>query len=433
MSNGSGRERETVGQWVRRQQDELVRMLTEMIAIPSENRQPYGNELPLQRYLCDQLTRIGFAAQLYALSDVEGLERHPAYWPGRNYANRPNLHAERKGAGGGKSLLFSVHADVVPGIPGTLCPDPFAAVVKDGKVYGRGACDMKGGIAAILTALRYVHEHGIALRGDVAFESVVDEEAGGANGTLAARLRGHRADAAIIPEPTNLRVCSANLGGCTWEIRVTGKGGMSFGGEQTHNPIYAMSEIVRDIAAYERGIKQTKQVVNPTGGTQTPQVIVSSFRSGDFEPGMADGIPQLCSLEVWVECLPGETAAELEQEFIEGVVRAAADREEMAPFTVEWKQTTRFLPGTTANTPLTRLLMDRVPHRAALPHGEYVAPFACDSFMFHLYSDTPAVIFGPTGENAHAADEFVDIESVLDVTEAYIGTMLAWCGETVKL
>src|SRR5262249_28568189 len=103
---------------------------------------------------------------------------------------------------------------------------PFAAEICDGRVFGRGAWDMKAGIAMNLTVLRAIRRMGRRLKGDLIFETVVDEEFGGVNGTLAGRLRGYNADGAVIGEPTALRLCPAQRGGRLLHILLQGRGGM---------------------------------------------------------------------------------------------------------------------------------------------------------------------------------------------------------------
>ncbi|CAH1221317.1 N-formyl-4-amino-5-aminomethyl-2-methylpyrimidinedeformylase [Paenibacillus allorhizoplanae] len=413
--------------WVQNQRDNLVKMLLEMVCIPSENKPPNGNELPMQKYLENALKGLDFATELYALSDVDGLRTHQAFWGDRNYTDRPNLYASKKGTGEGRSLLFAVHADVVPGIPGKTAEDPFQPVIIGGRLYGRGANDMKGGTAAVLLAFQYLQEKGINLLGDLSFESVVDEEMGGANGTLAGRVRGNRADAAIIPEPTNLRVCASHMGGVAWRIAVRGKGGMGFGGEELRNPVYGMAHLIRAIESYQNDMQMRKSFVTPTGESQSPAVVLSMIQAGGFEPGMADGIPDTCMIEIWVECLPGESFAALESEFM-GVIRTLSTQPELAGLEVDWELITRFIPGSSTETPLTTILLQQAEEEWGMPVGTYTAPFACDAFMFNCHSDTPAVILGPVGENAHAADEFVDIESLIKLAKIYITAIVEWCG-----
>lgn len=413
--------------WIQAHRDRLVSLVTEMVSIPSENKPPNGKELPMQLYLQQVLNNLDFSTELYSLAEVDGLRTHPSFWGDRNYESRPNLYAHKRGSGEGKSLLFAVHADVVPGIPGKTAEDPFQPVIIGNRLYGRGSNDMKGGTAAVLLAFEYLKDKGITLQGDLSFESVVDEEMGGANGTLAGRVRGNRADAAIVPEPTNMRACAAHLGGAAWRIYVRGKGGMGFGGEELRNPVYGMAHLVRAIEDYQKDMQKQKSITTPTGETQSPAVVLSMIQAGSFEPGMADGIPDTCFIEIWVECLPGESLLELEEEFL-GTVRAVSAQPELAGLEVEWEMITRFLPGSRADTPLTSILLQQSEEEWGMPIGDYMAPFACDAFMFNLHSDTPAVILGPVGENAHAPDEFVDIESLLKLTKIYITAIVEWCG-----
>ena len=129
------------------------------------------------------------------------------YWPGRQYAGRPNVAARIPGAGGGRSLILSGHIDTVPAGAEPWTRDPFGAAIEGNRLYGRGSNDMKAGIATNLFVAETLAGMGIRLAGDLTVETVVDEEFGGVNGTLAGRLMGYTADAAIISEPSFLRIC----------------------------------------------------------------------------------------------------------------------------------------------------------------------------------------------------------------------------------
>lgn len=149
-----------------------------------------GNELCAQGLIESTLSSIGAYIDRFE-PDNGAMRGHPEYNPGHSYEGRPNVVGVIRGAGGGRSLMINAHADVVPaGTEGWLCP-PYEPRIIDGRLYGRGACDMKAGGAAALMALETLHECGIKLAGDVIFESVVDEEGGG-NGTLACCLKGTR-------------------------------------------------------------------------------------------------------------------------------------------------------------------------------------------------------------------------------------------------
>src|SRR4029078_477459 len=137
----------------------------------------------------------------------------------------------RSAAGGcGRRSSLPGHVDVVPAL-GEGRHGFWDGDVEDGRLYGRGAWDMKAGVACALHAARCLAECGVTLAGDVIVESVVDEEFGGANGTLAARLRGHHADGAVLSEPTGMTVCHATRGGIQYRLNVAGGAtGMGFWG-----------------------------------------------------------------------------------------------------------------------------------------------------------------------------------------------------------
>jgi len=141
-----------------------------------------------------------------------------------NYKGRPNVVGILKGTGGGRSLILNGHIDTVTVEPrDQWVSDPFGAKIKEGKMYGRGTTDMKGGIIAMTKAVECIIKSGIKLRGDVILQSVVNEEHSG-NGTLACIARGYKADAAIVAEPTSASKISIK-GGVTvyWGIKVKGR------------------------------------------------------------------------------------------------------------------------------------------------------------------------------------------------------------------
>ncbi|MCD6033809.1 MAG: acetylornithine deacetylase, partial [Thermomicrobiales bacterium] len=192
-------------------QEETISLLQDLIRIPSVN--PYfsnyeepSREGHVQDIFATRLDRLGATLDRWEPSAAD-LAKHaggPGYYPDRDFRGRPNLVATLPGSGGGQSLLLLGHADVVSAGDGWTF-EPFAAERRAGNIYGRGAADMKSGMAAAVAALEILRTAGIQLRGDVLLASVVDEEAGGM-GTLAVVDRGYRADGAIIPEPTDLNV-----------------------------------------------------------------------------------------------------------------------------------------------------------------------------------------------------------------------------------
>ncbi|MGH9662949.1 MAG: M20/M25/M40 family metallo-hydrolase, partial [Bryobacteraceae bacterium] len=207
-------------QYVDDHQDRLIEIVGELVRIPSENTPPSGAEGECQQRIAAFLRECGWEPVSYELSEVPGLRAHGLYCGDRDYTGRPNVGARRHGTGGGRSLLLSGHIDTVPRGTQPWTRDPFGAQREGNRIFGRGSNDMKGGIAVNLFVLEALTALGIDLAGDLLFETVVDEEFGGVNGTLAGRLRGFNADAAILSEPSMLRICPAQRGGRTAHIHL---------------------------------------------------------------------------------------------------------------------------------------------------------------------------------------------------------------------
>ena len=139
-----------------------------------------------------------------------------------SYENRPNVAGLRRGSGGGRSILLNAHIDTVdPGDPAAWTEDPLSGTVEGDLLYGRGSCDMKGGLVTHLIALDALSDLGLGLRGDVTVAATVGEENGGL-GALSTVLRGYRADAALITEPTRLALVPAQGGSLVFRLKVPG-------------------------------------------------------------------------------------------------------------------------------------------------------------------------------------------------------------------
>ncbi|MGI8960522.1 MAG: M20/M25/M40 family metallo-hydrolase, partial [Bryobacteraceae bacterium] len=211
--------------YVDHNRDRLVEIIRDLVRIPSENTPPVGGEAACQIYVADFLRNHGWEPLVYELNQVPGIHDHALFRGGRDYTGRPNVGARKPGTGGGRSLLLSGHIDTVPKGTQPWTHDPFGAEVEGNRLFGRGSNDMKAGVASSLFVVEALSELR-PLSGDLLFETVVDEEFGGVNGTLAGRLKGFNADAAVITEPSFLRVCPAQRGGRIAHILLEAPGGV---------------------------------------------------------------------------------------------------------------------------------------------------------------------------------------------------------------
>ena len=423
-------QRERVVEYVDSRRDRLVEIIGDLVRRASENTPPNGNEGPCQAYIAAALTQAGYEPDIYGLDEVAGLREHPLFFPGRDYSGRPNVAARRHGANGGRSLILSGHVDTVPRGTQPWTRDAFGGEVDGNRLYGRGSNDMKAGVGMNLFVAEAVQELGLKLDGDMIFETVVDEEFGGVNGTLAGRIRGYLADAAIISEPSFLRICPAQRGGRVAHITFSGAGGILSEGKY---PVGVIDQIthflvrVREFSEQRRGRVRT----HPLYAHHADPVPVSVTKIFTAPWGNREPItpPELCRVELYWQMMPGETQPEIDNEFFEwfdGMIAAAPELFANRP-AVEFP--TRWLPGSAidAGEPLVTELADCA--EAMLGERPPVVGIEgpCDMFAFHHFG-VPAVLWGPRGGNTHAADEYVELDSAVAATKAMLLFVCRWCG-----
>ena len=376
----------------------------------------------------------------FAPDEVPGIEKHPAYLPGRDYGNRPNVVGFLKGAGTGRSLILGGHIDTVPKEPLPWLNDPFSGVVEGTKLFGRGACDQKSGIAAMIMAIKCIQEAEISLRGNLILESVVDEEFGGVNGTLACILRGYQADAAIVTEPTSLTVQPASKGGALIRISVRG----AFSGFHPQgdpkaimvNPVKKIPKIINAITRFEdiRGEEQRKHPLYCEINGPAPMPIVK-LRAGELEDSGTLSMPSKCEFSVWMDCVEGETMQQVVTNFSKFMKETLEEDEWLRdnPPTIEFPHPAQVLSrvhppsSIDVNHPIVLTVADSVEHVMG-GRSRIVGGVTSDLWAFNLHSKTPAITFGAAGGNAHQADEYVDVDTLVTSTKILATTVLRWCG-----
>jgi acetylornithine deacetylase len=420
--------------WVDAHQDEMVAFLARLVQTPSEVCPPVCGELECQKVVEQAFRQAGAAVDVFSPADVPGLKTHPAYfgtWDGmpRSMENRPDVVGVFKGTGGGRSIVLSTHVDTVSRAPLPWKEaEPFSGLVKDGKLFGRGAWDTKWGITVGLNAIKCLRALAVPLRGDVIVESVVDEEYGGGHGVLASRLRGYNADIAINSEPTSMVVAPAHHGGGEWRITVRGDAGMNFGGGKQSNPVYKLARLIEAAQAYNEYRNRDPKPPHFFEGDPLLPIFTMQVGGGGDSYADVSGIPAECYLILWIEDFPGLNAEMHTREltgFINHYLSQDPDFDGVYP---EYRPTIRYLPGSSIDPdhPFLPVLEDAI-QRSRLEYKIAGAPLACDAFMFNLNSPTPAITFGPRGGNAHAADEFVLVEDVIQLTKVYARTIQSWC------
>ena len=310
---------------------------------------------------------------------------------------RPNVVGVARGTGGGRSLLLNAHLDTV----GLLEPDGgLAARVEDGRLYGRGAYDMKGSLAAIMAAGAACARLG--LRGDVVVTAVADEEAGSIGTEML--LERRRADAAIVAEPTDERLCVAHRGWLAFDVETEGRAAHGSRPDLGIDAIAKMGPVLVAIEALDRSLQ---------AGPSHPLLGTGSVHASLIEGGQEySSYPARCLLSGERRTIPGERREDVEAELRSLLGGAGASI--AFPFGRDPMEVS-------TNEPIVRAIQART--GSGEVHG---APFWTDAALF-TEAGIPAVLFGPKGEGAHAAVEWVDLASLERCRDLYVAVAADFC------
>jgi len=418
--------------YVERQSGRLVEILQDLVRIPSENTPPDGSEGECQKYIANFLAKIGCNPVVYGMDEVPGLKEHPLYLSGRNYDGRPNVEGRRKGAGEGRSLLLTGHIDTVPRGAAPWTKGEFSGLVEGNRLYGRGSNDMKGGVATNLFVMECLHKLNLKLAGDVLFEAVIDEEFGGVNGTLAGRLKGFNADAVVLSEPSFLRINPAQMGGRIAHITLKASGGILNEGPPAPGVVEQLSFLlarIPEFAAQRRAHAKSHPLYEHLDN-RVPVTVTKIFTAawGTKEPV---AVPSECKVELYWNAMPGERGEDIDREFLDWIGSLSklpgsplAQQPPEAVFPGRW------LPGSaiTKDDALVTELADCATRVLGKPPVIAGMEAPCDMFVFHQVAHTPAVLWGAKGQNTHAADEYVEIDTLVDAAKVLLAFTAQWCG-----
>ncbi len=405
------------------QREEMLALLCELVRTPSLS----PNEGAVQTIVERELRGMNLELDVWDPPDEE-LRAHPAYVPVEfGYRDRPNVVGVYRGVGGGRSLILNGHVDVVPtGTRSDWRFDPWGAEYLDGRVYGRGSADMKGGCVANITALKALIRAGIRLRGDLILESVVDEENGG-NGTLACIIRGYTADACNFTEPTGLdRAAVSSRGAQYFRITIPGQeGGIEYKYRLT-NPIGKAMEVFRAVEEYAimRESAAKHPLYNDCHETKVP-LGICTIGGGEWP----STVPSRCVMEGTIECLPGEDIHAVKEGFKQFLMEWAAKDQWLKdnPLELEWFGLWFEAAEITPEHPFVATAAGA--SRDLTGRGlEVVGGGGCDLRLPVLYGDTPAMVFGPKGGMIHSTDEYVELEQVVTCAKVLAVAAARWCG-----
>lgn len=322
---------------------------------------------------------------------------------------RPSVIARVKGKGGGRSLILNAHMDTV-GVAGM--PDPFGARVENGRMYGRGAYDMKGSLAACMLALDDIRSNGLA--GDVILAAVSDEEH--ASIGVQSVLKRISADAAIVTEPSALDICIAHKGFSWHEIVTTG---CAAHGSRPDLGIDGIAHMGRVLGRLE--LLQTEL----SGRTPHPLLGHGSLHASLISGGQElSSYPETCTLQVERRTLPDETTQAVEAE-LDAILKDLASRD---PQFRARQRTTLVRPpfSVPENAPIVEAVRDQATRLLGRKPAVIGAPFWMDAAFFAA-AGIPTVSIGPDGAGAHSIEEWVDLRSVEKCREILTATARVFC------
>ncbi|MGD1012680.1 MAG: ArgE/DapE family deacylase [Acidimicrobiales bacterium] len=420
---------------VARGSDELSALVCELIACDTTARDPGDpahDEEKLERILDTRLKAVGATTEIWEPEPIG--PGHPYIDAELDFHGRPQLVANIAGSGGGRSLLLNGHVDAVDiGMRELWSSDPLHADVRDGRMYGRGSCDMKGGLASLEFAVEALHRAGIRLRGDIVFCANTDEESSGV-GAWATVRHGVHADAGICAEPTGFDVYAACRGISTGVLTVTGRSGHAEM-PQPHwtagGAVNAIEKALPLIDSLRRLREEWRLRPDQQHPLLSPSAIVPTIlKSGTWSVTYPETCQLTCDFEYLPHMIDAQgTGAPAHAEVMEWTAAVAAGDPWLAEHPPRWEWID--------DNPPAEVAPDHEIVTLALGAGADIGRTGrvtgldswADAATYTLHGHTPTVSFGP-GElhYAHAIDENVPIQDLIDHCSAVTLILMRWCG-----
>lgn len=392
-----------------------------------------GREGPCLDFVADALGLQGLAVTRVP-TEPGRLKDHPGFSPPLiPYVGRDNVAAlHRPRTREGRSLVLQAHVDVVPpGAEEEWTTPPFQPDVRDGRVWGRGAGDMKAGLVANMIALKALARAGLAPAAEVQVHAVIEEECTG-NGALATMLAMPKADAVIIPEPGPgyEAIYTAEVGVVWAWVTVTGRPAHVRDMQAGVNAIEAAMTLAARFKEYEAAMNRAERVHAAFHGVNHPvNVNLGTVEGGEWNSSVASK----CRIGLRVGVMLGYPAAQAKADIERIVAEAAADPAlRGAKVALSWGGFMADACAFDRSSPIA-LLAERCFAEAGGGNlRAYPATGLTDGRFFELYQGTPVAVFGPDAENIHGIDESVGIASMHAITRTIALMIAEWCGtETV--
>jgi acetylornithine deacetylase len=402
---------------------EAVEALQALVRVSSQT----GSEGEAQAVMAQLMRDHGLTVDVWE-PDMQGLEPYAeSLTLGDGFQGRPNVVGTWSGVGTGRSLILNGHIDTVEvGDRDAWTFDPLEASIANGRLYGRGACDMKGGLVANLFALRALTHAGYLPNGDVIVESTISEEDGGA-GALATVLRGYVADAALISEPTDLTIVPAHGGSLMFRLHVPGLSAHACVRDEGVSAIENFSYLHKGLLAFEA--RRNREISHPLYAALANKVPINI---GTIQGGAwPSSVPEWVVAEGRAGLVPGESLDEFKQVFAQEILDLAQRHEWMNahPPSVEWLHG-QFSPAEThTEESLVRTLSRSFGLISSAPARLEAVTYGADMRHFVITGGMPCVMFGAGDVRlAHAPDESIVLDDLFRAMLVSAVFIAEWCG-----
>ncbi len=409
--------------------DRQVEWLQTLVRFPSTR----GNEEACQTWLAEEFACRGWTVDKFNLSEIQ-FAGHPSAAPfvdidpGQLWqvVARPHFSP----LAGGKSLILQGHVDVVPTGPEEFWDDdPFSAAIRDGWLYGRGAQDMKGGLAAAVFALDAIKEAGFTLGAPVHIQSVTEEESTG-NGALSTILRGYSADGVLIPEPTSNTLTRAQTGAVWFRISATGSPRHVGRSSSAHNLISSMLKLIEAMHRLVQQLNQEALSEPWFSGLESP----IKFNAGRIQGGdWASSTPSWCEVDCRIGILPNRSTAKLQNAIKDAVTASASSDPILAECQVNviW---TGFLAAGVVHSPSSlaeAFLIDAHKQVRGSPPEARVSTAVNDT-RYYSSAGMESLCYGPSGKGMHSFNECLNLQSLKETTKIVARFIASWCGVNAR-
>jgi acetylornithine deacetylase len=403
--------------------EEAVRLLQELVRIPSVT----GKEGEVQEVVERAFHERGLEVDRWEAGPEEIGPYLDHVGEQERYEGRPNVAGVLRGSAGGRSMLLNAHVDTVaPGDAAAWSRDPLSGEVEGDLLYGRGSCDMKGGLVTHLVALDALEAAGVGLGGDVTVAATVGEEDGGL-GALSTVLRGYKADAALITEPTRLRLVPAHAGSLVFRLTVTGRSAHAAVRDEGVSALEKFLPLFEELRALERARNASLSHPLYDGIENKVPINVGVVHTGNW----ASTVPETLIAEGRIGLIPGEELDPFKRQVADHLSSVAEGDPWLRqhPPRLEWFGG-QFAPAEVAvDAPICEavkraheLATGEVPMVEGLTGG-------ADMRLFIRFGDMQCVMYGAGDVNhAHAPDEHISIAELMAATKTVALLLPDWCG-----